>query len=87
MDVSATAETSIFSAVLLKNIEEMKEFWYLISNYVRNVIYVQGFQTWTRRIAMSDYYMVAVIGAVAVSGIIMLIVFHRLEVLSFRTVA
>ncbi len=87
MDVSATAETSIFSAVLLKNIKEMKEFWYLISNYVRNVIYVQGFQTWTRRIAMSDYYMVAVIGAVAVSGIIMLIVFHRLEVLSFRTVA
>ena len=87
MDVSATAETSIFSAVLLKNIEEMKEFWYLISNYVRNVIYVQGFQTWTRRIAMSDYYMVAVIGAVAVSGIIMMIVFHRLEVLSFRTVA
>jgi len=35
---------------------------------------------------MTDY-MNAVICAVAVSGIIMLIVFHRLEVLNFRTVA
>ena len=32
-------------------------------------------------------YMIAVICAVAVSGIIMLVVFHRLKVLSFRTVA
>lgn len=35
---------------------------------------------------MSEY-MIAVICAVAVSGIIMLVVFHRLKVLSFRTVA
>ena len=32
-------------------------------------------------------YIIAVICAVAVSGIIMLVVFHRLKVLSFRTVA
>ena len=43
-------------------------------------------QAETRRITMHDY-MIAVICAVAVSGIIMLVVFHRLEVLSFRTVA
>jgi len=42
-------------------------------------------QAETRRITMFDY-MIAVISAVAVSGIIMLVVFHRLEVLSFRTV-